>query len=447
MHIDRTLYHRPRLNQNGVIAVSLASVLVCGCGDGQSSNAPTADTSPPPAILHTEVFTVQPSAWAKVVRTQGSLFADEVAVIGAKIAGRVAEAHVDLGDSVEPGTQLVTLDHEEFRIQVAQAEAQLQQTRAAVGLRPSDPLEKLDPENAAPVREAKAIWDEAGAKDQRARQLRSQNVMTQQELEEINAAEQVAASRYASAINGVNEKIALIGVRTAELDLAKQRLADAVITAPFAGLVQERHIAPGSFVQIGDPIITLVSNHPVHFRGKIPERFARHLTLGQEVRLVIESMASPLIVKVTRIDPSLDPLSRSLLFEAEVDNAAGQLRTGLFAEAQVVIDTSAESIVVPESAVVEFAGVEKVWKVVDGTSREHVILTGERRDGKVEIVEGLVPGDVLLLHAEQGRAARVEPIEVPATLTLLSTETQRPLEGMRRNSGESVEPQKSAGIP
>src|SRR5690606_2333426 len=93
----------------------------------------------------------------------------------------------------------------------------------------------------------------------------------------------------------------------------------------------------------------------------------------------------------------------------EIDNSDGALRAGLFAEAQVVLNPTARALVIPQSALHEFAGAEKVWKVVDGTAAEQVVRTGRRRDGRVEVIEGLSPGDVILLDASVGRVARIQP--------------------------------------
>jgi RND family efflux transporter MFP subunit len=239
------------------------------------------------------------------------------------------------------------------------------------------------------------------------------------------AAEEVAAARYASAVNSVNEKIALIGVRTAERSLAQQRLQDSVVLAPFDGLVQQRHVAPGSFVQVGQPIATIVRTNLLHFRGMLPERHARKLALGQQVTLQIESIDQPRTALVTRISPTLDELSRSLLFEAELDNADGRLKTGLFAEAAVVLDESAQAIALPASAITEFAGAEKVWKVVDGQASEQIVTTGKRRQDLIEITSGVSIGDVVFWQADKGRIARVEavsrPFEPPAPTSLPDT--------------------------
>ena len=102
------------------------------------------------------------------------------------------------------------------------------------------------------------MWNEAKANLERARQLQIDRTITRAEFDAIVAAERVAEARYAAAVNSVLEKIATIGVRQAELSLARQRLEYAVIRAPFDGLVQQRHVAPGAYVQIGGSLVTLV---------------------------------------------------------------------------------------------------------------------------------------------------------------------------------------------
>jgi len=403
-----------RLNLVAVPLCVTASLLLSGCGGG---GQPSTDQKPAAElpVVQADVLTVQDRPWPLILRTQGSLLADEVSVVGARGAGRVDETPVDLGDHVPEGAILARLDDAQFELDVIQSEAQLVQSRAALGLKPGDPVEKLDPENAPPVRQERALWDEALAELERARELLARKALTPAELQQVEAVERVAEARYSAALNSVREKIALISVRSAELAIARQRLEDAVIKAPFAGLVEQRHIAVGSYVKVGDPVVTLVRSSPLRFRGTIPERHARSLKIGQEVRLSIESFEQPRTVRVTRISPALDIRSRGLLFEAAVDNADGQLRTGLFAEAEVVLRTDALALVIPASCVTEFAGAEKVWLVADGSAREQIIQTGQRRGDSVEITDGLKPGDRILLDAGLGQVARIEPLTPEAS--------------------------------
>ncbi len=405
-------------------------VVACGCsGEEEPASQAAAEAELPE--LRAEVLTVEPVDWPAMVRAQGSLVADEVAVIGARVAGRVADVHVDLGAEVEANAKLVTLDGAIFDLEKSQAEAQQAQARAAVGLSGDDPVENLDPANSPPVREARAIWDEAKAQRVRLEGLRKRDAVAEADLEEARATEDVAEAQYASAVNSVREKIALVGVRTAELELARQRLADVVVVAPFDGVVQLRHVAPGTYVQVGQPVVTLVRTNPLYFRGMLPERHARRLEIGQPVRLQIESAPEPREARVTRISPTLDERTRALLFEAVIDNSDGSLRSGWFAEAEVIVDPDARAIAVPESAVAEFAGVEKVWKLVDGVTQEQVVLTGSRRDGAIQILDGLEAGDRILADGSEGRIARVE--------VLASSSVGQSSQDANPENGETVE--------
>jgi RND family efflux transporter MFP subunit len=431
-----------------VLLLSLPSlVALTGCGGhAEAGKAPAAELP----VIKAEVLELRPRAWPTIVRAQGSLIADEVTIVGAKVGGRISDIKFDLGDTVAEAATLAQLEQEEFRLQVVLADAQLMQARAALGMKPTDPVESLAPEMAPPVREAKAVLDDARARVERLRQIRVRNAVTQDELDTATSAEGVADARYAAALNGVREKIALIGVRAAELSVARQRLTDTTIHAPFGGFVQERHVALGSFVQAGDPIATLVRSGKLRFRGTMPERHAQRLALGQQLTLSIESLPAPLVVSITRISPAVDELSRSLLFEAEVPNETGHLRTGLFAEAQVVIDPAAQAIVVPTSAVIEFAGAEKVWKVVGGTAKEQVVQSARRGPDGIEIIRGLAAGDVILKNGGQGRVAKIDPIQAAAPPAAVPVAAEPPDstggEGGGAEAGDE-QPQPAAATP
>ncbi len=166
-------------------------------------------------------------------------------------------------------------------------------------------------------------------------------------------------------------------------------------------------VAAGTFVQIGTPLLNVVRLDVLRFRGSVPERLATQLQIGQYVRLDIESIDQPVEAKITRINPALDMASRSLTFEALVDNERGLLRPGLFAEAQVTLEPNAQAVVVAASSLVEFAGAQKVWKIVGGVAKEQLVRPGRRSDGQVEIIEGLSPGEQVLVDGSIGRVAEV----------------------------------------
>ena len=188
-------------------ALAIGLVLGLGC---TPENAPKEQKPVEQVQVHGQAFTVQPKVWPKLFKCQGSLVADETTTVGSKVAGQISSVPVDLGDVVAKDDVLVQLDSSEYVLQARQAEAQLLQARSAVGLKPDDPLEKLDTDNAPPVREARAIWDEAKKAVIRLRELASRDAVSDTDLDLAESAERVASARFSSAQNGVREKIALM---------------------------------------------------------------------------------------------------------------------------------------------------------------------------------------------------------------------------------------------
>ena len=382
--------------------------LLSGCHSSEANKIT------PPAeevVVAGSAWTVELVQWTRLVKCQGTLVADEVTTVGAKVAGRIADVPVDLGDVVNESDVLVQLDPKEYELLLDQAESQLVQARSAVGLKPGDPVSALNPDNAPPVRETRAVWDEAKKAVERIRQLSNRDAVSIADLDLAESAERVASARYASAQNGVREKIALIGVQSALRDLAAQRLSESIVRAPYHGAIESRLVSVGTYVQAGQSLMSIAKTDVLRFRGSVPERFAQQLKIGQELELSFDLSDQVRTVTITRISPSLDPVNRSLVFEAKVDNADGTLRVGLFAEGVIQIDPNAKAVVIPASALVRFAGVDKVWKIVDGKLKEQVVSLGRKKGEKIEISSGLIQSDRILLDGREGKQGRFEPKE------------------------------------
>ncbi len=379
---------------------------LAGCRQPESSKK----AEPPPEVLvQGTAMTIEPILWPKLVKSQGTLIADEVTTVGAKVSGRIVEVPVDLGDIACQDDVLVQLDPKEFQLLAEQADAQLLQARSAVGLKPGDPTDGLNPDNAPPVRETRAVWDEAKKAVDRIRQLSNRDAISMADLDLAESAERVASARFSSAQNGVREKIALIAVQSALRDLAHQRLSETTVRAPFQGAIESRLVARGTYVQAGQPLMSIAKTTVLRFRGSVPERFAQQLRIGQQIELTFDLSDQVRTVTISRISPSLDQVNRSLVFEASVDNQDGTLRSGLFAEGVIRIDVEAKAIVIPTSALIRFAGVDKVWKIVDGKLKEQVVGLGRQKADMIEIRSGLSSGDQLLLEGNVGKIGRFEP--------------------------------------
>ncbi len=394
---------------------SLAATSLVGCGRprAEPGNVAVAAAAAAPKV---EVVQVAPRAWPLAVRVQGTLVEDESALLGAKVAGRVQLVAVDVGSRVERGQTVAVLDPDEFDLKVQQAQAQVAQARAKLGLKGDAPEDKLDVTKAAPVMQEQALLDDARLNVQRVRKLTDKAVFTQEEIQARESTLHVAEARYASAVNSVHEQIAILALRRAELALALQNRKDAELKAPFDGIIQQRRVAPGSYVSIGQPVATLVRIDPLRFRAGVPERAASGVQVGQPVQVWLEGQPEGLEAKITRISPALDVGSRSLLVEADIPNSAGRWRSGLFAEGEIVVDPQQQALAIPLTSIVSFGGVEKVWAVSDSRATPRTIRIGRRNDQYAEVIDGLKSGDVILTDGKQGREGAVQAsVRQPAT--------------------------------
>jgi RND family efflux transporter MFP subunit len=390
----------------------VAFAALCGLSLGCKESIPSNSVKPARAVAKTvAVVEAKLGLWPETIRVQGSLLAYEEAVIGSKLAGRIDEVKVDLGSIVKRGEPLVILVRSELELQIQMAEAQLRQACATIGVSPSDDEKQFDIPSAPGVMMEQALVTETTSNVNRARPLVASRAVTEGEYEALVALQNAAQARYEGALNLVAEQIATIGVRRTELALAEQRVVDSQIVAPFDGVVGNRQVSPGEFVQAGQAVVTLVRADRLRFTAGVPESRAAAIRVGQRVHIELSGRtAPPLVASISRISPTVMQTSRSILIQADVPNDALTLQAGLFAEAEVVVDPDAKAVSVPASAVSRFAGVKKVWLVNDGIAKQQTVRTGREDGSLVEIIEGLSAGDSLVRNADEGRDGPVVAI-------------------------------------
>src|SRR5262249_53566512 len=175
-----------------------------------------------------------------------------------------------------------------------------------------------------------------------------------------------AEARHESALENVHNLEAVLEEKRAQFDLARKQLTDVAVVSPISGVVKQKLASRGVYLQPGKPVATIVQINPLRLKLEVPETFATTISRGQMVTLRVDSFAERQFKgQIKRISPSLDEKSRSLMAEAEVSNADGALKPGMFARAQIVSDSASVALMVPEKAVVSLAGVTKVF-VVEG---------------------------------------------------------------------------------
>ena len=332
----------------------------------------------------------------QTVTATGTLAADEQTSLSFRIAGRLAQLSIDLGSVVRKGQAIAKLETLDFQQRMETADAGLQQARVRLGLSPTGNDDRVVAENTATVRQAGAVLDSSRAIRDRTRQLFAQGIQAKAELDRVESEYKVSESRYQDALEEVRNRQAVLLQRRSELELAKQQLVYTTLYSPFDGAIQEKRVSVGEYLATGAPIATLVRLHPLRLRAEVPEREAGGIRPGLGVKVTLEGDNNTYSGRVARISPAFQEQSRTLIVEAEVDNQHGRLRPGAFAKAELQTTSSQSVVTIPTSALVTFAGIQKVFLNKDGKAIERTVVVGRKETDWVEITEGLKAGEMII---------------------------------------------------
>ncbi len=325
----------------------------------------------------------------RTVTAPGTLAADEQATLSFKVAGRLDDLKVDLGSRLRKGQTIGQLETADFKVRLQQTEAALQQARVRLGLPAEGTDDRIDTNNTALVRQAAALLEEAKLNLERTRQLVQQGIQSKAELDRVESAFKVADSRYQDAVEEVRNRQGVLLQRRSELAIARQQLVETALLAPFDGAIREKRASLGEFLAAGTPVVTIVRMHPLRLRVEIPERDAQGIHPGQSVKVVVEGEdGQETSGRVARLSPAFQEQSRTLIIEAEVENQQGKLRPGSFAKAEIQTTATSDAVMVPATAIVTFAGIQKVFTVKDGKAVEKTVIVGRQANDWV-VVEGL----------------------------------------------------------
>ena len=332
----------------------------------------------------------------QTVTVNGSLAAYDHTTLSIKVPGRLQTISIDLGSVVHKGQVIAQVEQQDYKLRVQQAEAALAQARARLGLSPDGADDRVAAEETGTVRQAKAVLDDAKSKRDRALKLMQQGVIPRADYDTADSDYKVALSRYQDGLEEIRNRQGLLAQRRSELALTKQQLADTIIYAPLEGVVQEKKASVGEYLAAGAPIVDIVRIDPLRLRVDVPERESHSIRTGQSVRVTVEGDPESYLGFVKRLSPTISEQNRVLAVEADVRNK-GRLRPGAFVRAEIVTDQTSTAVTVPSSAIVTFAGIEKVMLVENGKAEEKAVTTGRRGPDWIEIKTGVNVGQSVIV--------------------------------------------------
>ena len=335
-----------------ILMLAVMMIIIGGLGfvkfrQIQTAIAQGAAFQPPPEAVTTIV--VEQSEWPQTLSAIGSVAAVQGVVVSADLSGTVDRITFDSGKAVRQGDVLVQLDTRQERAQLAAAEAQRDLARANFA---------------------------------RMEGLLKDNVISRAEFDSATADDKQMAAR-------VGEIRAAIERKT--------------ITAPFSGILGLRQVNLGQYLSSGTPIVQLQSLNPIYVNFGVPQQATAEMQRGRTVRITSGDLGSVEFQgRITAIDSQVNESTRNIQVQATLDNPNGQLRPGMFVQAEVTIGAARPVVSLPASAISYAPYGDSVFVVSDlkaptgatyrGVRQQFVKLEGARGD-QVGVISGVKPGD------------------------------------------------------
>lgn len=378
-------------------ALALLTALgVAGCQRPQAGEATPAEAEAIPVTLATAVE----EPIDRFIQVSGTLVAQERAEVAAEIAGRVVATPIERGSPVNAGSELVRISSTEVMAQADEADANVAQIEARLGMTARD--EGFDVEAVPEVANARAARQLAQTELDRARRLRDSQLLSAADFDQRAAQADAAARQYDTARNTALQQVQSLVAARARASLTRKAVADAVVRAPFAGMVAERLVSVGDYVTRGTKVASVIRVDPLRVELTVPAQFVAEVAVGRTVTIAVDAYPGESFGgEVRYVSPALNADSRALVVEAELANADGRLKPGLFATARIEQATRQNAVLVPAAAVRTVAGAARVFVATgDAAARrveERVVATGQAVGNRIEIAAGLAPGEQVVV--------------------------------------------------
>ncbi|MFB3778795.1 MAG: efflux RND transporter periplasmic adaptor subunit [Bryobacteraceae bacterium] len=357
-----------------LIAVCLSSaIFLAGCRKKETEATPQPEAPP----LEVATIQVQAQPFTATVPVTGSLVSRSLVVVKAETVGRLLRFPKQEGDPVSAGEAVAWVDDENYRLAVQQDQSAIQVAEAALA-------------------RARVTADHNASELERARNLIKSGGITDRDLK---AAE--VACRDSQAQVALAE--AQLAQAKVALKAAEKRLRDTVIVSPVAGVIERKFVNPGAYVEAPTQMFSVVDNQKLELEVPVPATQLAQVRRQQRVAFRVNSYPDVVFEgHVVEMNPAVDPLTRSATARIAVDNSSGRLKAGMFAQGEILTGVTQQAIVVPANSVYRGTGTGSdsyVFVIQDGKAARRVVHVGRETDGKLEIREGLKPGDILI--AEQ----------------------------------------------
>ncbi len=352
---------KPQAMKYAVVVAAALPLFACKKSEKDAEAAPAA-AQPVEAPVAVKAAAVEHQMMPKYLTLTGSVLADRSTEMAANVAGHVTKTYVERGQPVKMGQVIAIVDSKAAGFQAAAAMAQSKAAETQVALARQDcaRADTLFKEGAL----AKSEYDR-------------QKTQCSAQLYQANAAQ-------------------------AQADLAGKLAGDTTIRAPMDGIIGERYVNVGEYVQPSSRVASVYSVNPVRVSISVPEGAVGLVKEGQTLQVSVSAYPDRTFPAVVRlISPALRAATRDLIVEAFADNTDRALKPGMFATVRLTVGEEQQPTV-PVEAVKSDGAVRRIYLAKDGAAFEMVVQTGVEKDGRVAVLEPLADSERVIVKPPPG---------------------------------------------
>lgn len=327
-----------------------------------------------------------------------------VAQIYARTNGYVTRRYVDIGDRVRAGQLLAAIESPEVQQELAQAQAALAQARASyegasAAINQAQATKEQTRANQAIARTTFERWD----------RLVQRGVLPKQEGDERFSVLNARNAEYAAAEAGVANATAAaaaynanIAAQEANVRRLRQLTSFQQVTAPFDGVVTERHVEKGDLVSAGNAgqpsLFTVSQSNILRVKVNVPQTYAPEIKTGQVAGILIPELPGEEFKgQIVREAGAINTTSRTLQVEVQIDNRTGRLLPGMYSQVKLAVSRTEPTVLIPADALyVDSTGTRVATVDAKRRLRFHNVTLGRNLGTELEISSGLPAGSTIV---------------------------------------------------
>lgn len=411
------------LNKKLLIPAVIAALAFGGCGAKDDKEPATAEVS---NALSVEVVTASDGEVETNYVYSGKTTPVETANVFSLVSGIVKDVNFDIGDTVNEGDVLFTMDTEAIENSLRTAQAAYQASLANVDVAQTT----LDTVNGASMQmqlenlknaldSAKMAYDTAKTSYDNTKALYDQGFVSQVDMDAVTDALKNAENSYNQAQSSyditsgqlieentekaqasLNAAQAQANSAAAQIASAEKSLRDAQVKSPISGVVTGNNVVAGTMLSTSSVPFTVMDTSSVIVKVSVSEQIINSLEIGASVDVKISAVSNnEMEGKIKTINPAANSAG-TYDVEIEIPNITGLVKTGMFAEVSFVKEKGYNAIVVPRDAVINKNNENFVFVAENGVAVKRPVVMGIDDGQTVQVLKGVEEGELVIVKGQ-----------------------------------------------